>query len=574
MRIFQRDAVLYILVAFVAAGAGVLQAWIYGLPVPTIHDEFSYLFSGETFARGRWTNPTPPLWEHFETFHVLMQPTYSSKYPPGQGLFLAAGQLLGHPVIGVWLGMGLACGAGAYLLRAFVPRWWAIAGGLLMAVRLGLSKWGWNYWGGGVGFAGGALFIGGWARVMRKPRPLPAIVMASGLILIGTTRPLEGVLLCIPVGLATLVRIVWQWRRTRGALRAGTADEFWIAPPERKSQFPRVWKQVVFPALAVLIPAAFATGYHNYRVTGNVLRTPYMEYIAQYVYPPHLLILKPRADVPVYRFKEMEETQLHYLYTGYESQREDRAVWLDHVLYKLWVWQRLFLGYGLLIPLLVLPCVFAKSAKTRFVVVAAVFVFGFVATVHVWAHEHYVAPVAPLLYVLVVQGFRYIALARWGEWEVGRTLSVTLLVACLVVPLAKLVPQFNDVLPEPGPPSKTDGLLPHCGDWLLTELRDWLIHMPRAAWAVNRAQIEQSLKAEGGRHLVLVTYAEDHSIHDEWIYNQADIATAPVVWARPINRDGQERLERFFPDRTIWLIRVSQNDWSLQRLRKTVKRSS
>jgi hypothetical protein len=137
------------LLAFVGSAAIGL---IGGIAEPTVHDEFSYLLAADTFAHGRLTNVTHPMWNHFESIHIIHQPTYMSKYPPGQGAILALGQLLsGHPIVGVWLSMGLMCAAICWMLHAWVPARWALIGGLFAVLHpvVGIGgDWAQSYWGG------------------------------------------------------------------------------------------------------------------------------------------------------------------------------------------------------------------------------------------------------------------------------------------------------------------------------------------------------------------------------------------------------------------------------------------
>ena len=62
------------------------------------------------------------------------------------------------------------------------------------------------------------------------------------------------------------------------------------------------------------------------------------------------------------------------------------------------------------------------------------------------------------------------------------------------------------------------------------------------------------LKQGGERHLVIVRYQPEHDLHREWVYNDADIDSASVVWARDMGSANNKELLEYFRDRRSWLL--------------------
>jgi hypothetical protein len=489
-----------------------LAVWpVLKTPTPSVHDEFSYLLMADTFAHGRLANPTHPLWIHFDTIHVLQHPTYASIYPVMQGLFLAAGQvLLGNPWFGVWLSVGLMCAAFCWALQAWLPPMWAFGGAVLAAVRLGtFSYWMNSYWGGASGAIGGALVLGALPRVLAKRRRRDSVILAVGMAVLANSRPYEGLAFCIPVA---IVFVAWllgadDFCRRLGFRRIGNSGK---AVRLRRG---------FVPFAVVMAGAAILTSCYFWRVTGSPFTMPYLVEARQYGVTP-LFGWQALRPAPNY-----SDARLRYFYIDWAAKPIPEMA-------RIIQFAAFYLGPVLIIPLLVMPHLL-RDRRVRFPLVTCLFVIAAVAA-EWWSQPHYASPATLAGYAVLLQGLRYMRClnrgTRWRHlWQLVPAAVVLMLLTRVVLPYAGV----------PATP---------------VILQTWGSILP----AFNtRYETQERLVQLGGKHLVLVRYTNHNrepNIHNEWVYNAADIDGSQVVWAREPDEAGKRDLLEYFRGRKVWLV--------------------
>lgn len=475
----------------------------YTAPAPGLHDEYSYLLASDTFAQGRLTNPAHPMGYFFESFHINVDPTYMSMYPPAQGFALALGQaVFGHPMAGVWLSVAAACAALCWMLQAWMPPRWALLGGALAAIRIGwFSYWANSYWGGAAAMIGGALVLGGLPRLVRRPTASPAVAAAIGVWILLNSRPFEGILLLAPCA----VWLLWK------AIR--------IPPPSR----PAFWRACGAGAAVLALGVAWMI-YYNYKLTGSPFQMAYSVNRNRYAVYKWFIGSPPDSSItynhPVMeKFYKDSENQFRSLpFVALQASRIANLWWF-------------FIGPALTLALAGLW----KSRRSRSVqaglALTAILLIGNLLVV--WPIlPHYAGPFAGAFYLLLISGMRGLRLSE--KW--GRGLVRAVVACCLLMAVVRAT--------APAMGFRVYG----------EEAISWYTygHLSNTA----RAKMEARLSELGGQHLILVEYTAAHSPHMEWVYNHADIDAATVVWARMVPDPAKmARLLQYYRSRKIWVVR-------------------
>jgi hypothetical protein len=277
--------------------------------------------------------------------------------------------------------------------------------------------------------------------------------------------------------------------------------------------------------------------YYFWRTTGNALRTPYAVYEETYGAFPYMAWQHLKNE-PVYRHQIMRELEVNQVMLSYQ-------IFLKPVGHM----SRIFAAVGFFFgPILLLsfgalafalPYGFSLrhlSGRAR-ALLWILLSFAVGTEMAIFYSPHYSAPATCVILALML-----LAIKRVRQWNrSGLFLSRAVFAACVgafalhaaAAPLHIPYNRFSTY-------TWYDFFAQYGSTWF------------------TRAHTQAQLKDLPGDHLVIVHYAPDHPPFPEWVYNDADIDHAKIVWARDMGVAKNHQLLDYFKDRQAWLLEADE----------------
>jgi len=463
---------------------------VHPIPTPLGMDDFSFILLGDTLTHFRFSNPAHPMHQFFETLFVLQQPRYASIYPLGQGIALAIGQICFG---NPWAGVALSTGAFCAACYWMLRGWTTPGWALLGGVFAALQFGALSQWMNS--FWGGAM---------------PA---------------LAGCLVC-----GALPRLEESGRRRYSAvLGAGIGIHAVSRPYETlfvvlsvllyfAPKFPKLLRAAPMILLA-LLPALGLDLLQNRSVSGSWTTLPYMLSRSEYGVPS-TFTWQPDPIA-----HDIQTPQQQLVYDGQKSAHDNQAAlgFVARLASRVKFYRFFFLA-----PLyLALPALLLRLREYRyFWILMTILVFALGTNLYPYFFSHYVAAIACLFVLVIVSSLE----------KIGSETASMLLFVCA----AHFVFWYG---------LHFAGHQDFAHDMWQFETEDVIT----AGDPQGRNAVRDRLTSAPGKQLVFVRYGPNH-VYQEWVYNSADIDASPIVWARDLGGDENEKLRRYYPDRTAWLL--------------------
>jgi hypothetical protein len=385
-------------------------------------------------------------------------------------------------------------------MQNWLPPFWALIGTAIAVLKIGvLSYWTESHYGGTGAAIGGTLLIGSLPGLIRRPSFRSGVPGAIGVALLANSRPFEGLLLTV----LCLGYAGWQ------IIRQSSASTLWISALSRS---------IAGPLLIVMLPVGAWMAFYNLRVTGSALVMPYLAHERQYAAASAFPWVKPGV-LPPYRHEVLRQ------FWDWDMKRKtlQRDNFLLTRLPSFASIGRFYLGIALFVPILVCAPGIVKSRRTRLAFwLAILFLAGL--ALEVEFIPHYAAPVAVLFYIVAAGALR--TLRYW------RPRRLWIAQVCYGIALTGIAVQSTAALFQP----------------------EHRFLYDRRGFQAERARILEFLDRLPGKQLVIVRYGPNHDVHQEWVYNRADIDDSAIVWARSMGREKDLVLLSYFKDRRVWLL--------------------
>ncbi len=287
----------------------------------------------------------------------------------------------------------------------------------------------------------------------------------------------------------------------------------------RKRARVRTW----LPGIALLLAGAVLTGYYCHRVTGR-LTLPWIAYWQQWSICPPFLFGKPNYSVH-YQFPDQlsyfrDEEMMPYVSTNTPG---DHVI--EAIVKGIYQWLFFFFPALTLAGIGFIPTLRARKSRVLMCTLAFASV-GFLT--ETWLQAHYVAVAAGILYLILLNGLRWMRVSARHNAIWLKLLRGTL-AAVMVMFFVRLMVVPMNTLPS-----------------------NWA---SRTADIPAYQAITGIMEAKPGRQLVIVRYRPNHFWGYSWINNGYDIPTQHVIWARDTEPlESNRPLLCAFKDRQVWLL--------------------